>query len=293
MTPLGRPWIGGILVAASLLALIVTPVLAADPAALSNAGVSPRSGDLGTRFTFVVTYTDPAGRRPDAIRVVVGGQPHRLRRVSGHDERRGVVYRWSGQLPKGEHAVAFEARSDAGLDISLVAGSVRVGPPPARADPQAPAEPTPKPKPKPTPTPTQRPQPKPTVTSVAKPTAKPEAKPVAAPRVTPTPTPDTLVRVVVPRLEPDDSPPDQPSGSPAASPTPSDPVTALVPGATGGGTTGPGDGTGSGWRRCRPGRPVRWWRRRRPDVGPARQPDSRAWASGHPPCRSCRSCRPS
>src|SRR5262245_51579474 len=104
MTP-PRPWIGGILGALALLLILVAPAFSADGAALSNAGVTPRSGDSGTTFAFTVTYTDPSGSWPRWINVKVGNDTHRLRRANGRDIRAGVVYRWSGRFSNGSYGV--------------------------------------------------------------------------------------------------------------------------------------------------------------------------------------------
>jgi hypothetical protein len=202
-TPLTRPWIGGILAALSLVALLVVPVFAAEPGpTLTDPEVDPRAGRSGSVFTLRVTYTDPADQRPDYVRVRIGGRSHRLSRVQGHDWRAGVRYRWSGRLPSGTHDVVFLAQSRDDVELTLAAGTIEV---------DVAATPTPEPAPtarataKPTPKPRATAKPKPTSTSTRTPAPRSTPKP-AQPRVErqphPTPDPTPVLTATIVRIEP-------------------------------------------------------------------------------------------
>ena len=99
------------------------------------------SGSPSTTFSLQVTYTDDLSGRhwaPDWVRVRIHGVTHRMSRAGDRDWSDGITYRWSGTLPLGTNDVAFEARSDRHVMVSLPAGTIVVA---------VPATPTPTPKP--------------------------------------------------------------------------------------------------------------------------------------------------
>jgi hypothetical protein len=141
------------------LAVLAGPAVASpNKTHLSNATVSPRTGNASTVFTFSVVYTSDTGRKADLVKVVVRGSSHAMSATSA-TWRKGVTFRWSGPLPVGTHAVSFSARASDGSQANLAAGTVTITPRSA-------------PKPKPTPTP----------------------EPVATPRATREPTPRATAR---------------------------------------------------------------------------------------------------
>ena len=140
------PWIGSILTAVSLAALLVAPTLAAPAAELREGRVYPgSSGDVRTVWHLRVTFEDDADERPDYMRVVIGGTAHVMDRDQGHDWDRGVRYEWHGRLPEGVHDVVFEARTDAGELLSLGHAAITVEAAAARSDPGAHAGADPRP----------------------------------------------------------------------------------------------------------------------------------------------------
>jgi hypothetical protein len=230
-----------------LLALVAGPVAAAGPT-LSDPVVDPRTGSPSTTFSLRVTYTDGSSGRhwaPDWVRVRIDGTTHWMSRNGDRDWSDGITYRWSGLLPIGSHAVAFEARSDRNVLVSLPAGTIVVA---------VPATPSPKPTPRPSPKPTPKPRPKPTSRPPTA-THRPDPAPVVAPQlVKPSPTAAPVAGgVVVPTVvggmadggsTPDGTPPPWILVFPTATPVPSasPDAIALVP--PGSGTDTPGDGTG-------------------------------------------------
>ena len=145
ITRASAPIVAG-LAALWLLAILAGPAAAAGPA-LRDPVVNPRTGSPSTTFSLQVTYTDDSSGRhwaPDWVRVRIHGVTHRMSRFADHDWSDGITYRWSGTLPLGTNDVAFEARSDRSVMVSLPAGTIVVA---------VPATPTPKPTPKARPSP--------------------------------------------------------------------------------------------------------------------------------------------
>lgn len=245
------PWIGSILTAVSLVALLVAPVLAAPAAELRDGRVSPRDGgDIDTVFHLRVTFEDDADRPPDFVRFVFDGGSHEMSRDHGHDWNRGVDYEWHGRLPEGTSQITFLARTDGGTDLSLSSRTVTVDGPAATPTPDPTAAPTPTATPKPTPKPTAKPTARPTAEPTAAATAKPAPRETAAPTPTSTPT-DEPSADPAPDDPLDDIPAfEWPSALPSfdPSPSPSPVIVAVVPpGMTPGGPAGPADpGAGEG-----------------------------------------------
>ena len=217
-TPRGAwPWIGGLVAAVALLALLAMPIAAVNSKTkLSNATVSPRSGWTSTVIAFSVVYQNALGSRADSVNVVVGSQNHQMTAVAGGSWGKGMTFKWSGKLPAGTHSVVFTARSKDKSQASLPAGSVTIS---------APASATPRPTPEPTRAPRSTPPPSPTDPPTTGPTA-------------PTPTPGSggLTGVPVPS-------PTNPFGTPAPMSTP---PAVLLGGLIGAVTYGSTDGDGSG-----------------------------------------------
>ena len=235
-------------------------------------------GRVGQRFTFVVTYTDPAGRRPDSIVVRIGGVHapdaplERARRAAG------VTFRWAGELPKGEHAVVFEARSR-GRPGPLArrrerARRVRPADADARPDPEAQAEAERRrpsrsrprgrrPGPRRSPTPRDRPR-RPEARRLRRRNRRRRRSSWSSSRA---PSPTTR------------HPPDRRSMR-RRRPARAIPSTAVVPGDRRAAARAAPVATRSA--DPEPAGPAAGGRCRRPDVGPARQPDRRPRASARP-----------
>lgn len=206
-------------IALILLPLAFPATAAAGPTRLFDPAVSPTSGDTSTKITFSVTYRNPWDTGPDEVRVIVGGETHRLAAKGGdHDWKAGVRYSVTTTLPAGKHSVRFESERKQ-FKSAIDGPNVTIKP-----------KPTPKPEPKPDPTP--KPEPKPD------PTDKPERRE----RATPKPTPKAED---VPTARPTDDPTAEPTESPTASPEETlNPVVAGV--IVGGGSGGVGGGQGGG-----------------------------------------------
>ena len=231
---------------ALVMALVAPAWAAAGPTRLSDASASPGSGTTLTTIDFAVTYRNREGSPADWVRVQVAGSTHDMS-TSGTDWKGGVQFRWSGRLPAGTHAVAFEAMSRDRFSDALGGGSVSITVPPT-------PPPTPRPTPAPTPKPTAAPTPKATAAPTPRPTTAPTARSTTEPTVTPTPaaTPGSpatpgAAAPMEPAASPTGSivPTAVPTGSASAptqaepSATPSDATIALVPRA-GTGTSGGG-----------------------------------------------------
>ena len=169
----------------ALLPLFVVPALAItcpDNGNLTNADVSPGSGNTNTDFEFSVTYQDNAGETPQRVwaRFANGG-PDIVDMSGSGDLATGVVYRGTSELPAGDWDIRIRVRPDGTTSTCQLTVSVSVSAPP-----------TPTPTPAPTPTPTPKPTPKPTAKPTAKATPKPAKatpKPTKKPaKVTPKPT---------------------------------------------------------------------------------------------------------
>jgi hypothetical protein len=240
-TPRGAgPWIGGLIAAVALLAILAMPIAAvSSKTKLSNATVTPRTGGTTTTFVFTVVYQNANGSRANIVNVVVGGVTHQMSAQAGGSWGKGMTFKWSGKLPAGQHNVVIDAQAKDKSEASLPAGQVTV---------TAPASATPRPTPKPTPKPTPTPEPTraPRTTPPPTPTDPPTTGPTA-PSPTPTSAPGGL-----PGSVPTPTPTDA-SGTPAPTSGPPDVllgglIGAVTPGSTGGGgsTGGNGDGAPTG-----------------------------------------------
>ena len=225
-TPRGAgPWIGGLIAAVALLALLAMPIAAvSSKTKLSNATVTPRTGGTSTTFVFTVVYQNANGSRANIVNVVVGGQTHQMSAQLGGSWGKGVTFKWSGKLPAGRHNVVINAQAKDKSEASLPAGSVTVNAPASATPPP----PKPKPTPRPTPEPTQAPR----TTPPPNPTDPPSIDSTAP---TPTPNPDGL---------PGSVPTASPSGTPAPTSTPPDLLVVGLIGAVTPGSTNGGGGTG-------------------------------------------------
>jgi hypothetical protein len=216
-------------VAIALVLAVVAPAsAAAGPTRLSDGSASPTSGTTLTTIRFSVTYRNREGSPADWVRVRVAGSTHTMS-TSGTDWKGGVLFRWSGKLPAGKHAVTFEAMSRDRFADSLGGGSVTIKVP-------ATASPTPKPTPKPTPRPTATPSPAATPKPTPRPSATPTPSPSPPSTASASPTDGTTPGATT---APSGPPTGQGSG-PTASP--SDIAIAFVPGpgADGGGSDATG-----------------------------------------------------
>jgi hypothetical protein len=227
--------------------MLAGPAAAAGPT-LRDPVVDPRTGSPATTFGLRVTYTDDSSGRhwaPLWVRVRIGGVTHWMSRNGDRDWSDGITYRWSGKLPLGTSDIAFQARSDRNVMVSLPAGTIVVAEP-ATPTPTA----TPKPKPKPTPRPTQRPTVRPPVaTHHAAPTPRPrpvllvKPSPSAVPAVGGVDIPTVVGAIDGVDTTPDGTPPPWivafPTPTAAASSSPA--AIALVPPGSG---TDTDDGTG-------------------------------------------------
>ena len=70
------------------------------PPVLTNARVTPSSGDSRTVFRFSVTYADPDGDDPAKVSVFIGGQEHAMAYFGGLNAT-GATYRFETALPAG------------------------------------------------------------------------------------------------------------------------------------------------------------------------------------------------
>ncbi len=214
-TRASAPIVAG-LAALWLLVMLAGPAFAAGPA-LRDPVVDPRTGTPSTTFSLSVTYSDDSSGRhwaPMWVRVRIHGVTHWMSRSGDHDWSDGITFTWSGTLPLGTDDVAFEARSDRNVRVSLPAGTIVVAQP---ATPTPTTKPTAKPTPKPRPKPTVRP-----------PTVRP---PVATHHAAPTPRPRPVALV---------------HPSPSASPADGGVVAPTLFGGTDGDSTTP-DGTPPPW----------------------------------------------
>ena len=100
------------------------------------------------------------------------------------DWRKGVVFRWSGKLPTGSHAVTI-------IGASLEEPRGRKPGRPARSR-SRPSRPQPRSRPPSRPKPTPKPTPKADPACDPRPTARPTARPARTPRPTAEPTPGSL-----------------------------------------------------------------------------------------------------
>lgn len=225
-----------VLVALLLVAMAIAPASAGSgPTRLSDATVSARSGTTADVIVFTVAYRNREGSPADWVRVSIGGDAHAMTQSSGTEWKQQVWFTWSGTLPAGTHAVAFDAMSRDRFDDSLDGGSVTIvvpaTPPPATAPPPAPSAPPSTAAPVPTPAAT----PKPTLAPTPRATAKPS--PAATPRPSSTPAPsDAAVTPVTPGASSGASSPpfpgpgssDLPAATASPSPTASDGMIAGV-----------------------------------------------------------------
>ena len=99
-------------------------VSAALPNRLSQASVTPLSGDPSTVFVVTVRYRSAAGNPANAVSVNAGGQLTAMALVSGT----ATDGTWSGatNLPPGAWDITVEASVATGPQPSLLAGSVSV-----------------------------------------------------------------------------------------------------------------------------------------------------------------------
>lgn len=201
------PTLASVAVALVLIAIAIGPAEAASgPTRLSDAAVDPRTATTSTTVTFSVTYRNREGSPVDWARVIVGGTSQALVATGPEDWKRDVRLTWSGRIPAGTHAVAFEAMSRDRFTDRLDAGSLTV---------------TPAPTPAPTPTPTPGPTPAATATS------RPTTAPTPAPSVAPTPT---------------SRPTSAPSAHPTATATPRPPSSSMSTASPGVSSDGPSGG---------------------------------------------------
>lgn len=73
---------------------------------LSNGFVSPASGNISTKFTYQVTYTDQDGDYPIIKYVYIDGRAYTMSYVSGNYTR-GAIYQYKTTLAKGNHTYYF------------------------------------------------------------------------------------------------------------------------------------------------------------------------------------------
>ncbi len=91
---------------------------------LTNAGLSPLTGNITSDFNFTITYTDLGNIAPTFIRVVIDGasNPMSIRNSSDFDFTDGVEFIYSTSLSYGSHEYHFEASN--GSDVERV---LRIG----------------------------------------------------------------------------------------------------------------------------------------------------------------------
>ncbi len=111
---------------AILAALVWAPssVLAASPNRLSQASVTPTSGETSTVFVVTVRYRSTAGNPATAVTLTAGGQVSAMVLVSGT----ATDGKWMGTavLPPGEWDITVAATVEQGAQPSLSAGTVSV-----------------------------------------------------------------------------------------------------------------------------------------------------------------------
>ncbi len=77
------------------------------PLTLTHSSVSPTSGTASTTFTFQTTYTEVSGESPAQASVSIDNKaPLPMTYISG-SYNTGAIYRYSTQLPAGNHTFAF------------------------------------------------------------------------------------------------------------------------------------------------------------------------------------------
>jgi len=121
---MSRRRVAALLAIMAALAGAPSSVSAAQPNQLSQASVTPLSGDTSTLFVAMVRYRSTAGNPASGVSVNAGGKVTALTLVSG-TATDGV---WSGTatLPPGDWEITFEASVATGSELSLLAGTVSV-----------------------------------------------------------------------------------------------------------------------------------------------------------------------
>jgi hypothetical protein len=121
---MSRRRVAALLAIMAALAGAPSSVSAAQPNQLSQASVTPLSGDTSTLFVVMVRYRSTAGHPASVVSVNAGGQVTALTLVSGTTTD-GI---WSGAdtLPPGHWEITFEASVATGSEPSLLAGTVSV-----------------------------------------------------------------------------------------------------------------------------------------------------------------------
>jgi hypothetical protein len=111
---------------AIMAALVWAPssVLAAAPNRLSQASVTPTSGETSTVFVVTVRYRSAAGNPATAVRLTAGGQVSAMTLVSGTTT--DGMWRGTAVLPPGDWDLTVAATVAQGAQPSLSAGTVTV-----------------------------------------------------------------------------------------------------------------------------------------------------------------------
>lgn len=95
---------------------LASGVSASATPALSSGRATPLNGNLATRFTFQVTYTDPSNAPPPAITLVLDDTNSLVMAPAQptNATTQGQVFRWQGTLPQARHRFHFAATGTTG-----------------------------------------------------------------------------------------------------------------------------------------------------------------------------------
>ncbi|MCG2825437.1 MAG: PKD domain-containing protein [Thermoplasmatales archaeon] len=90
---------------------------------LTNATITPETGDTETEFTFRVTYSDVDGDAPQYIRIVIDGVTYDMIKISG-DYIAGAIYEYKTKLSAETHNYKFECDDGSGTVTNTTSTSI-------------------------------------------------------------------------------------------------------------------------------------------------------------------------
>ena len=97
-----------------------------DAPVLYGSTVSPTAGNSDEKYIFTVTYMDEDGNAPAGVYVIIDGSRKEMKKVSGDDYTKGVVYEYKGNLAAGPHSYSFEAEDGNGGNTMTLGNALDV-----------------------------------------------------------------------------------------------------------------------------------------------------------------------
>jgi len=102
-------------------------VTANTPQSVTNARVTPASGDRGTLFVYEAVYQSGSRRPPAVANVIINGNAHALYPVPD-DSTEGQLYRYETYLPPGSHTYRFYFDDGSGQVVRAPGSGSLTGP---------------------------------------------------------------------------------------------------------------------------------------------------------------------